>query len=362
MRILDKYIVKRIALGYLFILLVFIGLYFVIDSFSNLSDILKNKPPLPVIGQYYLYSMPLIILRVSPLALLIGTLYTFGELNRNNEIITIRASGLSIFKIAVPVILFSLLVSSAIFFLQEKTLIKSQRTTENIKIKFIKDDDSNSNVENNLAFTSGNMIVFAAKFIPQEKKLENVIIFEKNEEGKIAKQIMCRNIIYEYKFWIGRGIVEYSFDRRGKITNKPMTRGTKKISLVEKPKELILKKSILLQFSSLKNLRKEIDNLKEIGAGGRLSNLIIDYYQKIAEPFSHFFLVIGILPLALEIKKRKVALSALGVGFIFGFIYYSLSSFSIALGKSGLILPIFAAWLAPVFFLTIGITGLLLIR
>lgn len=362
MRILDKYIVKRIAIGYIFVLMVFIGLYFVIDSFSNLSDILKNKPPLEIIAQYYLYSLPLIILRVSPLALLISTLYTFGELNRNNEIITIRASGMSIFKIAVPVILFSLLVSASVFFLQEKTLINSQKKTEDIKIKFINDDNPASAVERNLAFNSGNMIVFASRFIPKEKKLENVIIFEKNKEGKIIKQVMCQSIIYEYKFWIGRDIVEYSFDHRGKITNKPMARRTKKISLVEKPRELMLKKSILLQFSSLNNLRKEIDNLKEIGAGNRLSNLIIDYYQKMAEPFSHFFLIIGILPLALEIKKRKVALSALGVGFIFGFIYYALSSFSIALGKSGLILPIFAAWLAPLFFLTIGITGLLLIR
>ena len=93
-----------------------------------------------------------------------------------------------------------------------------------------------------------------------------------------------------------------------------------------------------------------------------LANLIIDYYHKMTEPFIHLFLVIGILPLALEIRRRKVALSSLGVGFIFGFIYYVLSSFSIALGKSGFILPFFSAWTAPFFFLTVGITGLLLIK
>ena len=110
MRVLDKYIVKHVARGYLFILLTFIGLYFIIDLFSNLSDILKTKPSLDILVQYYLHSLPLIILRVSPPSLLISTLYTFGELNRNNEIISFRASGLSILKIASPVIFFSLIV------------------------------------------------------------------------------------------------------------------------------------------------------------------------------------------------------------------------------------------------------------
>ena len=90
--------------------------------------------------------------------------------------------------------------------------------------------------------------------------------------------------------------------------------------------------------------------------------MIIRYNQKIADPLSHFFLIIGILPFALEIKKRKVGLTSLGVGFIFGFIYYFISSFSIALGKSGILLAYLSPWMAPLFFLTIGITGLLLIR
>ena len=127
MRVLDKYIVKHVSYGYLFILLVFIGLYFIIDIFSNLSDILKAKPPLLILAQYYLHSLPLIILRVSPLSLLVSTLYTFGELNKNNEIISIRASGLSIFRIALPVVFFSVLIAMTVFFLQEKILIHSQK-------------------------------------------------------------------------------------------------------------------------------------------------------------------------------------------------------------------------------------------
>lgn len=362
MRIFDKYLVKQISTSYLFIVLVFIGLYFVIDVFSNLSDILKAKPPFFTIIQYYLYSLPLIILRVSPLALLISTLYTFGELNKNNEIISIRASGVSILRIALPVVSFALLVSIAIFFLQEKVLIYSQKKVEDIKSQFFKKGAFATLEERNIAFTSGNMIFFAESFIPAKKILANVIIFEENKEREIVKKIICKSVIYEYDLWLGENVVEYKLNAEGDIIDTPLNLGRTTIDLKERPEDLVLKKSIFSQYYSLTNLRKEIIRLKRVKAGNFLASLTIDYYQKIAEPFSHLFLIIGILPLALEIKKRKVALSSLGVGFIFGFVYYSLFSFSIALGKSGVILPFFSAWLTPLFFLTIGVTGIILIK
>ncbi len=362
MRILDRYTVKNVGLGYLFILLVFVGLYFVADIFTNLSDILKAKTPVLILVQYYIASLPLIFLRVSPLALLISTLYTFGELNKNNEIVSIRASGISIIRIALPVIFFALFLSVATFFIQEKTLMQSQKKVDEIKTHFIKKSITTANEERNLAFTSGERIFFVQKFLPKKGILKNVIIFKEGEGRRLEKKMVCKEIAYEYGFWIAKDIIEYSLDADGNISDAPTSSSTKKISLKEKPRELLLKRSIFSQFSSLNHLKKEIARLEKVKAGNLLASLTIDYYQKVAEPFSHLFIVIGILPIALEIKKRKVALSSLGVGFIFSFIYYVLSSFSVALGKSGVILPFLSVSLAPAFFLTVGITGLLLIR
>ncbi|MCF7888009.1 MAG: LptF/LptG family permease, partial [Candidatus Omnitrophica bacterium] len=83
MRILDKYILKNIILSYFFIFLLFTGLHILIDIFSTLSDILKNTPPLFIIVRYYIYLLPLIILRVSPLALLMSVLYTYSNFGKN---------------------------------------------------------------------------------------------------------------------------------------------------------------------------------------------------------------------------------------------------------------------------------------
>tara|TARA_B100000315_G_scaffold259771_1_gene317135 strand:+ start:6767 stop:7852 length:1086 start_codon:yes stop_codon:yes gene_type:complete len=361
MRILDKYITKNIASAYFFILLLFVGLYLIIDLFSNLSHIIKAKTPLDIIGEFYLQSLPLIILRVSPFAILIGTLYTFGELNKNNEIVSLRASGLSVMKIAKPVIVFALAISCSLLFLQEKVLIHSQKRVEDIKTQFIK-KKSNFGEEKKLAFVSGDMIYFARAYSPAEKTLKNVLIFQEDSNRNIVKKMVCSKIVYEYGFWIGKDIIEYGFDEEGKISSQAEIFASKKMPLKDKPNELILKKSYLAKFSSLHSLRKRINSLKRVSGSKQLADLIVDYYNKIVEPFTCFFLVIGILPLALQVKKRKAALSSLGIGFVFSLIYFALLSFSVALGKSGILIPFLSAWMAPIFFITVGATGLKLLK
>jgi lipopolysaccharide export system permease protein len=342
--------------------LVFVGLYFIADIFSNLSDILKAKPPFSIVIAYYLYMLPLIFLRVSPFALLISVLYTIGELNRNNEIITLRSAGLSVFRISLPAIFLALTLSFFALFIQERVLMNSQKKVDDIKVTFIKKDADLASEETNIAFHSKDMIIFAERLLPKSKTLDGVIIFKEDSEGNIVKKTICKNIVYTNGKWQAQNIIDYNLDAYGNIVDTPQHWKEKYIDIEEKPEELVFKKSIFAQFSSLKDLKKEIDRLKKVKGHLQKDKLIIDYHQKLADPLSHFFLVMGVLPIALEIKKRKVALSSLGVGLIFGFIYFYVASLSIAFGKSGFILPILSAWIAPLFFLTVGLTGIKFIR
>ncbi|MCM8831620.1 MAG: LptF/LptG family permease [Candidatus Omnitrophica bacterium] len=361
MRIIDRYILKDTLKGYIFILVIFIGLFFIVDLFSNLFDILKTKtPPLSLIT-YYIYMLPLVFKLTSPYALLISVLYTFGELNKNNEIISIRVAGISIFRFALPVIFLSFFISVVTLFIQENLLIKSQSKVENIKIYLIKKNAS-TNQQMDISFSSQNMIFFAQSFLPKENTLNYVTIFIEDKKGNIIEKFVCNKIVYENKKWIGKEVVHYKLNPEGKVFGKATTLSTIEIPLQDTPQEIIFKKSILSQFASLKMLRKEMLHLKKIKAYDKFFNTIIDYNQKIVEPFSHLFLVIGIIPFAIEIKKRHVGFSALGTGFIFGFVYYCFLYLSIALGKSGLILPLFSAWIVPIFFIIVGIVGMFLIK
>ena len=362
MRILDKYLLKHVLTGYLFVFTVFVSLFLIADTFSNLGDILESKPPLDVLLSYYIHMLPWIFKWVSPFAILISVLYALGEANKNNEIIGIRAAGLSIARISAPIIFFTILLSFFSLYIQERVLLSSQKKVEDIKIQYIKKKSSSLSQESDFAFMAGDKIFFVRTFYPATNTLEDVTIFVEDDQGNISKKMICQNITYESGSWIAKAIIEYNFDAKGDIAGEPVHIARQDIGLDQNPKELLYKKSIFAQFASMGSLKKEIRRLRKIKAYDKLAALIIDYNQKLADPFTHFFLIIGILPVALEIKKRKVGLTALGVGFIFSFLYYCLAAFSIALGKNGMILPYLAAWVAPLFFLAVGITGISLVK
>ncbi|MDD5194750.1 MAG: LptF/LptG family permease, partial [Candidatus Omnitrophica bacterium] len=302
MRIVDRYLLKNVVSSYLFILCVFTGLFFIADLFTNLADILKAKTPFLILVQYYCYMMPLIFKWVSPYSLLISVLYTLGELNKSNEIITIRTAGISVLRFSFPVIFFSIFVSFFAFFVQENILLYSQKKIDDIKIQFIKKSISPDFEENDLSFSSSNMIFFVRKLSLKDKTINDATIFKEDNKGNIVKKIICKKIVYEEGKWTGVDAMEYTLDSEGKIIDKPFFWQKLDIELDEKPQDIIFKKSLLAQFSPLKSLRKEIKRLKKIKAYDKLSNLVIDYHQKIVEPFSHLFLIVGILPIALEIK------------------------------------------------------------
>ena len=361
MRILDRYILKNTFIGYIFVLIVFVGLYFIIDLFSSLADILKAKPSLSILAQYYGLMIPLIFMRVSFFALLISVIYSVGEMNKTNEIISMRSSGLSIVRVAFPILFLAIVLSFISFFVQEQVLVRSQKRVEEIKIRYIKKDSDGGAEKKNFAFPSEDMIFFVRKFSPKEHVMEDVAMFQENMDGDITKKIVAAHINYDGQKWIGTDIIEYSLNETGNISDRPIHWNQRQIPLEYTPQELALKQSAA-QYGSLKSLKTERYRLKKIHAYHILANLTIDYNQRIADPFTHFFLIIGILPFVMEIKKRKVMLSSVGTGFMFGFLYYFLFSFSVALGKAGTLLPALSVWVTPLFFLTVGVTGLLLLK
>ena len=362
MYILDKYISTRIIKGYLLALCAFVSLYLIIDLFSNLGDLLREHVPLSTIADYYLNMIPLIFLQVSPFSLLISTIYTFSELNRSNEIMGMRAAGLSVMRLASSAITIALLLSVFALFTQEKLLMAAQKKAEDIKLEYIKKVHSPRGEQENIAFREGNVIFFISRFVPRQNSLEEVVIFKENPEGNLTEKIVAREITYTEGQWIAHDVIVYHLDSSGRFLDNPLFSEEMVIDLQEKPQSLIVKKSLYGGFTSLKNLRKEINRLAATGSSHFLSNLVVEFHRKISEPFSHLFLIIGVLPFALEVKKRKVGLTALGLSCIFGFLYYGIFSISLALGKVQILVPSLCAWTAPLFFLVIGVSGLYLLR
>ena len=103
-RILDEYVVREFLFMFFLVLCGFVMLMLVFTFFELISDILRNHIPLSIVGQYLINLTPSMLYQIAPLAVLIAVLVTFGVLNRNSEIIAMKATGISIYRLVVPVV------------------------------------------------------------------------------------------------------------------------------------------------------------------------------------------------------------------------------------------------------------------
>jgi lipopolysaccharide export system permease protein len=350
MRILDRYILKSVLGVFFTCLFTFLLLYIIIDIFSNLEDILKQQVNFNILVKYYLSYLPIIFVRVSPIACLLATLYTFANLNRNNEIIAMRSSGLSVFGISKTVIIFGVIISIFVFLVNDRFVpqaltltqkIKEQMETGAKKAKIIERE-----VINNLSmYGFKNRLFFISKFSPRTSTMEGIIILEHDARQNIVKKIVANKGIYSDGFWRFYQSITYNFDENGQILNEPQYSEEEIMPISESPHDFLEQRQ-LPEIMTISQLDDYIWKLSRSGASTVIRNLKVDLYQRFTEPLTSILIILIGIPFSLMIKKRATGLSSLGVSIMVGFLYYVLNAVSIALGKAGILTPILSVSLS----------------
>ena len=356
MRILDRYILKSIIYIFFSCIFVFLFLYVVIDLLSNLDEVLKHQATVGLLVRYYLSYLPIMFVQVSPFACLLSTVYTFGKLNHNNEIIAMRSSGLSIYEITRNALIFGFLISLAVFWINDRFVPVA--STENQKIKIqIEEGMLKSNLKKQEAITNltlyglRNRLFFISKFSPATKTMEGITILEQDENQNLIKKIIATKGIYQDGLWKFYQSSTYKYDHNGQILDDPNYLEEEIMSISETPENL----SSLRQKPEQMNIRQMQDYiwiLSKSGATTVIRNLKVDLYQRFVSPFTSIIIILLGIPFSLLMRKRATGMSAIGVSIIVGFLYYVLDAICLALGKSGLLLPVLSASLSHIIVLS----------
>ncbi|MDD5561944.1 MAG: LptF/LptG family permease [Candidatus Omnitrophica bacterium] len=359
MRILDRYILKSVIYIFLSCIFSFLFLYIIIDLLSNLDDILKHHATLILLARYYLSYLPVMFVQVSPFACLLSTVYTFGKLNHNNEIIAMRSSGLSIFDIARDTIIFGLFISLLVFWVSDRFVPGA--LSENQKIKAQIEEGSKSSkakkpevILNLSMYGSRNRLFFISKFFINTKTMEGITILEHDENQNLTKKIVADRGTYVDGLWRFSRCITYTFDRNGQVIDEPSYLEEEIMSIPETPRDM----ANLRQKPELMDIRQMQDYIWRVSKSGAttvIRNLKVDLYQRFTMPFTSLIIILLGIPFSLMTHKRATGMASIGVSIIVGFLYYILDAVCLAIGKSGLLMPSLAASLSHLIVLSTSI-------
>ena len=111
MLILDKYIIKQFKNSLFFILLAIWLMFLLVDLIDHLDTYMDKHAALFSVIKYYIFYSPFVLILTLPIAMLLATLFSIGQLSRRNEITAMKSVGISLNRILLPVFLLGLLVS-----------------------------------------------------------------------------------------------------------------------------------------------------------------------------------------------------------------------------------------------------------
>lgn len=361
MLILDRYLTRNFLKSFFACLLGFVFLYCIIDIFTTLQDMIKNHPPILKIVELYIYFIPTILTQTSPIAVLLATLITLGNFNQNNEIIAMRASGLSIYQIIRPMVVFGFLLSLGIFLLSEIVVPYSQNMSRMIKEVYIEkklDDSSDKTIENVAVYGFNNRLFFINKLHPKSGTIEGLTILEHDDQQNVTSKVYAEKAVWRNNRWVLYQCFIYHLSDDRKIKGEPLYFSDTTFKIEETPQDFLVH-NIPIENMNIKELAGYIMKLTPSKTTTTIKKLQVDLYQKTSFPFTSLIIILLGIPSSIAIRRRAVAFSSIGLCIGISFLFYALFAVSIALGKGGALPPLVAAWISHVLF---GVVALYFIR
>lgn len=357
MRIIDRYITQSIIGIFISLVMVFCFLYILIDAFSQMEDFIEKKVAIEVIMQYYSSFLPIILVNTSPIACLIATLFAYSQLNGNNEIIALRASGMNFWRLTRPAICFGLIVSAMIFLVNERFVPQSTIVSEEIKESQIKvstadkDKQKKSIIKNLTFYGLKNRLYFIDTFDPNTFEITGITIVGQDTQQNIKEKIVAFKGTWTGIAWKFYQVQITSYDSlKPNVPGEIKTYPEKLMDIKETPQDFLKQKTEVTAMN-LRQLHSYISRFSMSGASRAINNLKVDYHQKFAFPAGNLVIMLMGLPLALMTGRRKaMTFTSIGIAVAIGFLYYVLNAVGLALGKGGAFPPMLAAWLAPLIF------------
>jgi lipopolysaccharide export system permease protein len=342
MKLLSRHIFGEFMRIFLMILVGILVVYVCMDFLQKADRFIANKATSRQVMLYVLYSIPAMASSSLPIAALLAALLSLGNLSRHNEIIAMRASGVSLLGIIAPVIAAGVLVSAAGFVNNE--FIMPVYTARANYIKNIEVEKKQQMVifQQRKLWLRGpdNSIVNIDLISPDRNEMLGINIFKMSEDFSVRERITAQSLRWENGAWHFEHGRKYIVTPAG-VRDEPADGEV--FNIVDSPSDL----GIIIKSSEEMNFTELWDYVRRLKIGGyKAARYEVDLYNKIAFPLSSLLMVLIATPLSIQKVRSGGFGKGIAIAVLIAFVYWAFMSVGTALGRSGALPPLESAWLA----------------
>ena len=357
-RILDEYVVLEFLKTFFLVLAAFVVLMLVFTFFDLVGDILRNHIPLATVGNYLINLTPSMLYQIAPLAVLIAVLVTFGVLNRNSELVAMKATGISIYRLVVPIVSIAAILSVALFLFDEYYLPQANLRQEALR-NIIKGRPAQTVLHPEQKWIFGEphpgepaRIFYYQFFDPDRNEFANLSVFEFDPSTfALSRRIVAARVYWDSTNHSWRFQNGWKRDMEaGAVTEYREFKQTSFSEIHEDP-GYFTKKEEQAQEMNFGELQRYIGDLRQ--SGFDTMRLRVALWHKLAWPLVAVVMAILAVPFALSMGRRG-SLTGIAVAIFVALTYFVVDGTFSAMGNVNYLPAAIAAWSPDFLF---GITG-----
>jgi len=357
--ILDNMILRDFALYLAMVLVTFLILALVFTFFELLTDIVRNKVSFVLLAAYLLNLTPSLVYQMAPMSVMLAVLITFGLLQKSSELTAMKATGFSIYRATLPVIVLSAAFAAGLFVFDQVYIPHTNRRQEILRNEIKgKPPQTYLQADRKWIFGESKQIYYYQVFDPDTNQFGGISIFEFDP----ATFQLTRRVHADGAHW-EPGLQEWVFQNGWVRTLNGASIQEYRTFDVATFKELhedpsYFKKEVR-QSSQMdyEELKRYISDLQQ--SGFDTVRLKVQLQKKLAYPLITLVMAILAIPFSAQ-SRRGGALAGVAIALGVAIVYWVTAGLFEAMGNANQLPALIAAWAPDLIFGLAG--GYLLLR
>ena len=352
--LMDLYILRRFFTFFFLMLAGFLILFHSFTFFELLNDIAKNRIPFLVVFDYFRFLTPLLVYQLLPLAVLMAVIVTMSVLVKNNELVAFKASGVSLYRLSVPLLVAGLLLAAAMMLFDDTYLPYTNKRQDALRNQ-IKGRPARTFFQprRQWIFGEGLRLYNYDFFDPESRLFGGLSVFELDPANfQMRRRVFAARATWNdaQKTWnLEDGWVR-DFD--GSTIKQFVPYRKIRLSELTEPPAYFFREVRPYHQMNLRELGQYISDLQQ--AGFDVARISVQWHKKLAYPLMAPIIVLLGIPFAAVFRARST-MGGVALSVAIGIAYWAVSALFEAMGSVGQLPPFLAAWSPDTIFAFLGI-------
>lgn len=360
-QILDTYILSTFVFYFVVLLASFVSMTQIYNFFELLGDIVRNKIPLAKVFTYLFFLTPKLIYDTLPISVLVGVLVTFGMLTKHNEVTAFKACGISLYRLAIPILVVSSVLSGGLFAFDHYYVPEANRRQDALRNEIKgRAVQTYLSPERKWIFGKGPRIYYYKFFDQGEAVMGGVIVYELEPNTfRLLRQISAERAHWQpsLKTWVFENGWSREFHGNTSIPLTPFQVQT--FAELSEPPSYFLKEVKQDKQMNFQELDSYIRDLQQ--SGFDTVKLRVQFYRKFSVPLFALIMAMISIPFGFLVGNRG-AMAGIGVSIGIAIAYWGIGLLFEKIGDVNQLPPAIAAWSPDALFSLTGLYLLLRMR